>query len=46
MVIFWDYLGWSIVALTALAYVWLFFRYTLYPKRDRRPEKEAPRIAA
>ena len=46
MLVFWGYLGWSIFALTGVAYVWLFYRVVLFPKNIPSVRKDEPRMAA
>jgi hypothetical protein len=46
MLVFWGYLGWSIVALTGVAYVWSFYRVVLFPKGLPSVREEKPRVAA
>jgi choline-glycine betaine transporter len=46
MLIFWGYLGWSIVALTGLAYVWFIYRVLLFPKPAKTAGEDKPRLAA
>jgi len=31
---FWSFLGWSIVALTGLGYLWVAYRFVLFPKQS------------
>ena len=46
MLAFWGYLGWSIVAAAAGAYVWLFCRVVLFPKTLSTIQENKPRLAA
>jgi hypothetical protein len=46
MLVFWGYLGWSIVALTGVAYVSLFYRVVLFPKGIPSIREDTPRVAA
>jgi len=34
MLAFWGYLGWSIVALSGVGYVWLLYRVVLFPRAE------------
>jgi hypothetical protein len=46
MMILWGYLGWSIVAVTAFAYLLLVFRVVLFPKHKESAAPRTPRLAA
>ena len=46
MVTFWSYLGWSLVGLTAIGYVWSFYRFVLFPKAMPSVRKNKTRAAA
>ena len=46
MVTFWSYLGWSLVGLTGVAYVFAFYRLVLFPKPTPAATKQKARQVA